>query len=849
MTAGTGNADSTRPIVLVTGAAGNVGSAVADALGSDYEVIGLDRAGTTGDVPIIEVDISSEVSLERALEVFRSRYGSRIASVVHLAAYFDFSGEDDPRYTSVNVDGSAALLRALQKFEVEQFVYSGTMLVHAPTEPGERIDECREIAPKWAYPKSKAAAEEAIRREHGSIPIVLLHLAGMYDDETCVPTFAHQISRIYERDFKSHLYSGDVKAGQAMLHKQDLVDAFKRAVDRRRDLPGEAVILIGEPETMGYDELQDEIGRLIHGEDEWRTLQVPAPAAAFGALVQEKLEPVVPDAIDHGEKPFIRPFMVAMADDHYALDIGRAEQLLGWRPKHAIRTSLPDLVASLTRDPAGWYKANKVTPPAWLAEASADVDDADAVRSGHEKMLRKEHARFVWAHAVNLGIGAWLFTGPPMLGLQSTAMVVSDMAAGLLLMIFAACAMSWRMQWARWVCGAIGFWLLFAPLAFWAPAGTGYLNDTLVGMLVIGFALLTSPEPGVSPMAAMTGPSTPPGWNFNPSSWVQRIPIIALAFVGLQVSRYLAGYQLGYVDHVWEPFFAGGPDPKNGTEEIITSSVSQAWPVADGGLGAMTYALEIVTGVIGSQRRWRTMPWLVLLFGVMIVPLGVVSIFFIIIQPIWIGTWSTLALIGAAAMVVQIPYSLDEILATCQFLWRRKKAGQSLLRVLMAGDTDDIEGSAKVDAKKPVGGAAENAKAAAGFAGERPFERPVGELLLDMVSGGVNVPWNMALATLIGIFLMCSRLLLGAEGSMADAHHIVGSLVVTVSVMVCAEIARSLRFLNAVLGLALAFAAFAFAADALQLWVSLGCALALALLTWPRGRVMNRYGNWNRYIV
>ena len=49
------------------------------------------------------------------------------------------------------------------------------------------------------------------------------------------------------------------------------------------------------------------------------------------------------------------------------------------------------------------------------------------------------------------------------------------------------------------------------------------------------------------------------------------------------------------------------------------------------------------------------MPWLVLLFGLMIVPLGVVSITFIVIQPILIGTWCTLCLIAAAAMLIQIP--------------------------------------------------------------------------------------------------------------------------------------------------------------------------------------------------
>jgi nucleoside-diphosphate-sugar epimerase len=222
------------------------------------------------------------------------------------------------------------VLAALQSFEVEQLVYSGTMLVHEPCAPGERIDESRPIAPKWAYPKSKAAAEDVIRSEHGRIPYVLLHLAGMYDEKKCVPTLANQIARIYQRDFKSYLYAGDPHAGQSLVHKEDMIDAFRRTVERRRELPPDAVILVGEPEAMGYDELQDEIGRLIHGEPEWTTLRLPKPAAKIGAALQEKLEPLIPDVIDKGEKPFVRPFMIAMADDHYALDITKARRLLGW---------------------------------------------------------------------------------------------------------------------------------------------------------------------------------------------------------------------------------------------------------------------------------------------------------------------------------------------------------------------------------------------------------------------------------------------------------------------------------------------------------------------------------------
>ena len=55
--------------------------------------------------------------------------------------------------------------------------------------------------------------------------------------------------------------------------------------------------------------------------------------------------------------------MVEMADDHYALDIRRARDLLGWEPRHRLPDELPKLIAAMKADPPGWYEANRVTPP------------------------------------------------------------------------------------------------------------------------------------------------------------------------------------------------------------------------------------------------------------------------------------------------------------------------------------------------------------------------------------------------------------------------------------------------------------------------------------------------------
>ncbi len=821
--------ETAKPLLLITGAAGNLGRSIAAALTDRYQIVGLDRAGEGLNFPLIPIDLASDQSVAAAMALVRERYGPHIASVLHLAAYFDFSGEDKPLYETVNVEGTRRLLRALQGFEVEQFVYSSTMLVHAPCRPGERIDEDWPIEPRWAYPKSKARAEQVIREGHGAIPYAILRFAGVYDEETAVPTLANQIARIYERDFESYFYSGSTLVGQSMLHREDLIEAIRLTIERRYELPPETELLIGEPDALGYDALQDEIGYLIHGTEDWPTLRVPKPVAAAGVWAQYKLEPVIPDAFDQGERPFIRPFMISLSDDHYALDIGLAERLLGWEPRHRLKDELPKMIAALKRAPLGWYKRNAITPPTSLAEAAEVGEDPEQLRTRNETRYRAEHAGARWAHFTNMMLGTWLVTQPPLIGLTEPLLRWTEIGAGALLILFAGFSLSWRLAWWRWASAAVGAVIMAAPFLFWTGNATAYLSDTLVGMLIFGFAVCTKPEPGPSALARMTGPQIPPGWDYNPSSWTQRIPIIALALIGLYVSRYLAAYQLGHIDDVWEPFFKGSAaDPQNGTEEIITSHVSEAWPVSDAALGGYTYALEILTGIVGSRARWRTMPWLVFLFGLMIAPLGVVSIFFIIIQPIEIGTWSTLALIGAAAMLIQIPYSLDELIAVVQFLRRRARAGKSILRVFLFGDTD--EGG------RPAGA-------------PREFDRGPGAILADMVSGGVSLPWNLALAAAIALSLLFTRLTFGAEPAMANWDHLIGSLALTTISIAAAEVARAARFLLIPLGIALCVTPFLADASTLHLVANILCGAALILLSIRRGRVRCRYGTWNRFLV
>ncbi len=524
-------------VILITGSSGLIGSGLCDRLAKQFHVVGFDREGgpqPPKPVEWVAVDMTSDESVQHGLHVVRTRHGSRLASVIHLAAFFDFSGEPSPLYAEVTVRGTQRLLNGLKQFQVEQFIFSSTMLVHAPCEPGQHISEDWPLEAKWDYPKSKVETEDLIHRGHGTIPVMVLRIAGVYDDRCHSIPLANQIQRIYERRITSRVFPGSTSHGQSFVHLDDLVDAFELAVNRRAELPHQQTLLLGEPDPLSYDELQHTFGRLFH-QEEWETTEIPKAAAKAGAWML--------DNVPLGEEPFIKPWMIDLADDHFALDITRARNLLGWQPKHSLRQTVPKMVALLKQDSRAWYREHRLS--------FRDDDETP--------------------------------------------------------------------------------------------------NDN--------------------------ASESPPGWDYNPSTWKERLPIIVVALGGFGIALYLALYQWRILPDVWEPFFG------EGSRVVLNSPISRILPIPDAALGAFGYVLDAMTGAIGGVRRWRTMPWIVILFGLAVGPLGAVSLLLVIVQPVLLDNWCSLCLVSAWLAVVMIGPAMDEVLASLQYLKRRYEKGDSLWSV------------------------------------------------------------------------------------------------------------------------------------------------------------------------
>ncbi len=466
-------------------------------------------------------------------------------------------------------------------------------------------------------------------------------------------------------------------------------------------------------------------------------------------------------------------------------------------------------------------------------------------------MLNMHHQQTLWVYWTIVLLGVWMFVSPLTLGygnpqlwvdpsggrgvwfsdqthtaLRATLMIWSDIICGALLLVFGWRSLTPNRPVSLWVCCFVGIWLTMAPLFFWSPTAVAYLNDTVVGALLIALTILIPGMPNMV-MYMQMGPPTPPGWSYNPSSWPQRWIMIVLGFAGWLVSRYLGAFQLGYITHAWDPFFG------DSTQLVLNSNMSHMWPVSDAALGTAAYTLEFLMGYMGSPARWRTMPWMVAFFGILVIPLGLAHILLVISQPLIVGYWCTLCLLAAAIMLPMIPLEVDEVIAMGQHMVEAKRRGDregSLWQVFWRGGS--AEGCTP-DERSPELAALP----------KKPADVFVASIW------GMSFPWTLGLASALGIWLMFSPSAFGADRPASNLDHLVGALIVTVSVIAMGEPLRVARYLNILLGLIMVVAPWllggATTASAINGTLIGAAVIVLAI---PRGPKSEQYGLWDKYV-
>src|ERR1700731_97818 len=160
-----------KPVVVVTGISGNLGSRLLPLLG-DFSVIGVDLSPPRTDLPLRfeQLDLGDESSTRTLYELVRE---TRPVSVIHLAFVIDpvrTGVLDTERMWQINVAGTARVMEAITEANrstdsgIKQFIFPSSVSVYGPNLPSSAVEESPLAAHTLPYAIHKKQSDEVVQQ-------------------------------------------------------------------------------------------------------------------------------------------------------------------------------------------------------------------------------------------------------------------------------------------------------------------------------------------------------------------------------------------------------------------------------------------------------------------------------------------------------------------------------------------------------------------------------------------------------------------------------------------------------------------------------------------------------------
>jgi nucleoside-diphosphate-sugar epimerase len=319
------------PTAFVTGGSGFIGGALIARLRDEgWDVRALARSEAAGQKVRERGAVPVPGDLENEAMMREGAAGCEV--VFHAAAKVEDWG-DPEEFERLNVRGTENVIAACRKAGVRRLVHVGTEAALMAGEPLVNVDENAPLRPDSPalYPSSKAKAEQRVRAANGDgLETVVIRPRFVWGrgDETLLPALVGMVraGRFRWVGGGGHL--------TATTHVDNTVEGLWLGATKA---PPGSVYFVTDGEPVVFREF---VSRMLETQGVTPPSgSVPVAVAGPAAAVSERLWRLLRRP---GSPPLTR-FAVWVSSQECTIDIGRAEQELGYRPIKTREQGLAEL--------------------------------------------------------------------------------------------------------------------------------------------------------------------------------------------------------------------------------------------------------------------------------------------------------------------------------------------------------------------------------------------------------------------------------------------------------------------------------------------------------------------------
>lgn len=322
--------------ILVTGASGFVGAAVARALAAQGASLRLlvratsDRSNLSGlDAEAVEGDLRDAASVRRAIEGVRYLF--------HVAADYRLWARDPEEIVRNNRASTQIVMTAARDAGVERIVYTSSVATLRPLDGGI-ADETRPATPEQAvgaYKRSKVVAERLVEAMAADgLPVVIVNPSTPIGPRDVKPTPTGRIL-VEAANGRMPAY---VDSGLNLAHVDDVAAGHLLAMAKGRI--GERYILGGQDVSLG--QMLGDIARIVGRKPP--TVAIPRAALFPLAHANEAW-----CRLTGKDDPFLTVDSLKMAAHNMYFTSAKAEAELGYRARP---------YAEALRDAIDWFRSS-----------------------------------------------------------------------------------------------------------------------------------------------------------------------------------------------------------------------------------------------------------------------------------------------------------------------------------------------------------------------------------------------------------------------------------------------------------------------------------------------------------